>query len=1515
MRRKILSLALLCALLVQLCVPAFADTGDTIYISDADDLVAFAEQCGYDAWSRGKTVILQRDISLGGVEFSPAASFGGTLDGGGHTISGLSISASVSPAGLFGTIAETGVVRNLRVEGTLAPSGSGEAVGGIAGVNRGRIEGCVFSGTVEGEKRVGGVAGENAATGTILRGDANGGVFGKNMTGGVAGANHGEIAGCANHAYVNTNILDPALSFDKLDLSLTGAFDSLTSPDTFNAAVDSGGIAGFSDGTILNCRNHGSVGYQHIGYNVGGIVGRSSGHVSLSTNAGAVYGRREVGGIAGMAEPYVKANIQGSSLETVRRQLADLSGTINKTVDDAEDASGTISARLTAINGGVDGAAIHAQALTDRLADTYDATVAEINRGSEILSETVGQLEAVVKDLIAVSETTTEALDALERSLNDLNNGPRGNAFEEAKAAEDDTEAAAEQLKTGVAKMREGLDTIQTAIAAVPLDRAAASQGTGRIAEGLREVKPALDALKSAMDHLGNVMEDVEAASADLQTAAGRLELASDELTGALRDADSLLRYLDAQEKLEFQPLGSETDAEADALYDSLRGVSDNIELLNREAKAASDALLEDVRQINRQFTDLMNTLLDVAEDVGGASVSALVEDTSDEDVDAILTGKLLLCRNGGSVNGDIDVGGVAGAMMVYNELDPENDRESLSSAMRRRYELKCILQDCSSTGAVSGKRDNVGAVCGNAALGVIRGCEGYGSASSESGDCVGGIAGFARNIVRNCWAKCSLSGTKYVGGIVGGSAEDAGLRVEDCRSLVEITDSAQYAGAISGSENGAFSGNLFVSDTLAGIDRVSYEGRAEPVSYDELLAQDSVPQAFRGFTLTFVADGVTVKTVPFRYGDSFDASAFPEIPAKEGKFARWEREDLNDLCFDTTVEAVYASQLTALGSDFTRSAARPAFFVEGAFDDASLFDAEPAIFDFDTGAEGAWRVIRSWRRSIYEQWQLTLPDNDTHTVRYLPAEGASTHLELYALAEDGGWTRLETGGMGSYLTFDATGKTVALTVVAASTPWWVWMLVVVFLLGAAALLVELMIQKRPKQPPQTDEEKAKLALRGKRRKKLRVVLIACVLALGIAVGAVVHLAPEISESMGLYRMVRNYAERSDLDLSLSVSARLEDEALTADLTLYTTQCEGRRVSCAQWDGVPVWFCNGTMLLENGSAYHINGAPGDYSELLSHAASLYRAVDIEVSDANGVRTYRASAEGEDARRVLAALLPGMADTLPESNVVELSLIVTDGELTSLLVDWNAGHDSVSAELRMLHGTYDHTLPQAVRSAILAGETENAQEIGEPLRRLLRAWMDAASRQTLTADLALKANCGPLLMDETLTWQRSRAYSETLCCLTGRGSALYYTDSAACTSGGFSIDRAERTYTDTAKLIRLACTALLLGDAECAEISGGWRYTIRLDADKLAEFAELAAPDTQSLGFSAEDGTVRLDIRGETLSAISIRCEGAMRMVLTDLPASVSARLEFDPGAAFRAPSDAVLAALELAPRG
>ena len=287
------SLACLLAvlLLAAMAVPTVFAEDSTVHISDVKDLKQLAKNCTLDTWSEGLTVILDNDIDLEGEPLSPIPIFRGSFQGGGHSISNFVLATDGSNQGFFRYVEEGGSVADLNLQGTVAPDGSGAYVGGIVGTNRGLVKNCRFDGSVTGVYNVGGIAGENY--GTIRNCTSSGLISGKNYTGGIAGFNSGMVLSCKNLAQVNTSISESQLNLENLNLvDITST--ELTAAQDSDTVSDSGGIVGGSTGSVIDCQNSGTIGYQHYGYNVGGIAGRQSGFINNCHKIGRASCRERV---------------------------------------------------------------------------------------------------------------------------------------------------------------------------------------------------------------------------------------------------------------------------------------------------------------------------------------------------------------------------------------------------------------------------------------------------------------------------------------------------------------------------------------------------------------------------------------------------------------------------------------------------------------------------------------------------------------------------------------------------------------------------------------------------------------------------------------------------------------------------------------------------------------------------------------------------------------------------------------------------------------------------------------------------------------------------------------------------------------------------------------------------------------------------------------------------------------------------------------------------------------------
>lgn len=1016
---KLLSAALALAVLI-FSLPAGAaaqEEAGSVTIRTAEDLARLSESCALDSWSRGKTVVLAADIDLTGTDFSPIPTFGGVFDGGGHTISGLSVTGSGDAQGLFRTVQAGGTVRDLHVEGTVSPDG--DSAGGVAGVNAGLLQRCSFSGRVEGGTNVGGVAGVNEAGGELAGCAFTGSVSGSLHAGGIVGQNLGSAVECVSRGSVNTAKLEEEADAQTL-LSESSVEDAAAD---LSGWTDAGGIAGYSSGILRGCRNEGNVGYPHIGYNVGGIAGRQSGLLDGCVNTGHVQGRKDVGGVVGQLEPEVTLLYSETFLDRLGGELSTLQQQTDSLIRSADGASSDLTGQLGEIAGQTDSVREAADALSGALSAWADEGTgqlsdlsARVSRALETLEPALGEADGQLQLLSKAASRISGALDEARRlgrvneddiraaadALGELEDG-----IEEAHGALEGIRGAAEELRASLGDLSASWKAAQTlltecerlsaALASIP-DSAAA------LREALDGLRPAAGEADDFLSVLSASTDELSRALASLSESAKLLHQAAQELT----DGPSL----------QIPALSGNVTEKADALSGALSSLTQAASALNELAAASSGELLGKLQGINGQFGVIADLLRD--ESARAAEPQEVIEDVSDQE-SAGAAGRVSDSANGGAVEGDVNAGGIAGTMAVDLEFDPEDDLSRQGDrSVSFLIQTTAAVTGCRSTGAVTAKKDCAGGVVGRMDLGLVEGCTAYGDVTSTDGGYVGGVAGDAAGPVRSCWSRCTVSGRHSVGGVAGRAAS-----LTDCRSASRA-EGESLTGSVAGelAEGGAASGCLFAEGMGAAIDGVSYEGQAEPVPFEELCALDGAPEDFSELTLLFTADGRTVEKRTVAFGAA--AGELPEIPAKEGCSAAWPELDYGCVTASRTVEAVYTPYRSAL-SDGTEPAQ---LLAEGSFGSGAALTV--------SSGEVSW-TAEDGRTLEGLAWTATVDD---------PELGASAYTLQFRLPEEGGgWELWVRGGSGwekrdftvdgRYLLFAADGPETVFCVLPRSASLW----------------------------------------------------------------------------------------------------------------------------------------------------------------------------------------------------------------------------------------------------------------------------------------------------------------------------------------------------------------------------------------------------------------------------------------------------------------------------------------------
>lgn len=703
-------------------------TYERVDIYTVEDLQKFSGQCHVDTWSADKEVHLMADLNLDGVELEPISVFNGFFYGESHTISGFTYEGAGYVTGLFRYIGHAGEIRDLRLEAEIRSNDEKECVGGLVGVNYGTIRNCTFAGTVDGKNITGGIVGINESTGLISDSMVMGRITGYYATGGVAGKNHGMIMSTINQAGINDDT-EWVEQDDEMGLAWLRSVDDTNSNVQIHSGVDTGGIAGCSDGYIGLCTNAGRVGYEHTGYNVGGIAGRQAGMVDQCTNNGTVNGRKDVGGIVGQMEPFIELN-EAESLRSEVNRLHDL---IQKTIRDMQSGKNVVKADTDKLLDYSKQTLDTGKSMADQMSDFADSNMDAADK----VSQRVNQVMNMVPNVLNQS-------DAMRNRLNDLNNNVKKAIQDlnvENRVDSDETQSIKDQLEADNNKLQDSLDALDKYVKDIQdiLNSDDPDDKKQQDIEAIIKGDDFQNALTQASTDLYAVLQDVNDLMAiygpalddalqdgfqDLENASKNGEDAISALNAMSDAARAIVNYINAQEEIRFTRLGEQFDQDRQALYDQLSAMNDCLQSISDDTSRYSDVVTQDLLAVNDQINVVFNLLmdqLDVTDDSDVTSIQdSFYQDVSDEQLEESGDGWIENSRNKGIVNGDINVGGIAGSMAIDEEDPEENAAGNVDYTIGNRYVTRCVIRSCVNEGYITAKKDGAGGVAGYMKIGAV---------------------------------------------------------------------------------------------------------------------------------------------------------------------------------------------------------------------------------------------------------------------------------------------------------------------------------------------------------------------------------------------------------------------------------------------------------------------------------------------------------------------------------------------------------------------------------------------------------------------------------------------------------------------------------------------------------------------------------------------------------------------------------------------------------------------------
>ncbi|MBO5598309.1 MAG: hypothetical protein J5943_06890 [Oribacterium sp.] len=933
MSKKIIQTALL--FMMTLVVPVTApgvllaaegEESRTFEINNMEDYKSFARSCRADVWSNGMTVNLNTDLDFSDESTFPAvACFNGSFLGNDHKITNV---RSGNP--MFRTIGSTGTVKDLELSSVV--DSERDKTAAFVSENYGLVENVTVNSNVNGKTTTGILSAINCDTGIIRACHVSGNIEGDNATGAFAGRNEGLIEDCSSSARVNASVRDTSVSTEDIKdiLETILITRSINNVENFKNRVDTGGIAGYNlrTGTIRNCESTGVTGYNHIGYNTGGIAGRNGGAIENSVNKGSVFGRKDTGGIAGQQQPEIIVDFSKDVLSSLSDEIDQINLLVTDTLNTTEgitnstyDRLNGISKTLTEVKNSTNTMYNASLERFDELADTINSSTDTLLNAAGDIGDDMDYVDDSLRDLSRMSDDLSASMDDLAYafSLSDADKealAARNNQIREdlnyssAFVSEAQNHLLPEVPEARQARVNEGATRINRLVSNV--------RATRTMLEGLRRQKELIangsvqtdfNKRSAALDaSVSDILDSLE----DMDSATTGLSRFSKSLGGTLTDISNSINI-----NVQSSPV---IRAAGDNLYAQLDSLSTQLDSLSAFGRDDSMEVLSNLSDINKRFDSMTELLKNERERLNNlADNGGIFNDTS---APGNSTSRITGCRNSGNVSGDIGVGGIAGTIGIEYDLDPEKDIiRSHDRSLDYSFGASATIVDSENLAGIEGRGNYIGGICGKLELGYLSGNQNTGDVKSKSGHFVGGIAGYSDGTLDKNTARCRITGEKNVGGIAG-----YGTNLTYNSAAVTILEDEEYAGSVAGRldklDPDAVWGNVYFGGSLGAIDNIDYAGMAE------------ASQTPLGTLLVkFMLGGNLLDIQEVTPGTILKDVKFPEAEQKEGFFIQWDQPMDTVIEDDLVVKAYYYLPVALLNSPANyKDSSQPLLIVDGQF-------------------------------------------------------------------------------------------------------------------------------------------------------------------------------------------------------------------------------------------------------------------------------------------------------------------------------------------------------------------------------------------------------------------------------------------------------------------------------------------------------------------------------------------------------------------------------------------------------
>ena len=395
-------------------------------------------------------------------------------------------------------------------------------------------------------------------------------------------------------------------------------------------------------------------------------------------------------------------------------------------------------------------------------------------------------------------------------------------------------------------------------------------------------------------------------------------------------------------------------------------------------------------------------------------------------------------------------------------------------------------------------------------------------------------------------------------------------------------------------------------------------------------------------------------------------------------------------------------------------------------------------------------------------------------------------------------------------------------------------------------------------------------------KKKTKILLGVGLIFVAALVVVAMLFFPKVKSGSEIAALLKPVISAENQSMDVNVKFTVAGKETDIHTKLYWITEADKTYFVIEQDGFSAYIIDNVLYLENGHAFLISDREAEVNiksidaDMFSHIAALYEALEITTTKDGDENKYTVEVAGEDATSLVSHVLPDIYNELSELDSLKVDITAKENVLTSVAYSGGATVNGKQMAVEVSVNHFDtlepgeRKIPEEIKTAVQNVNKDELFSITKDLYRLMVAFADLASQETIEGKVTISANGGFISFKKTY-------------------------DLSELATNPSDIENAAEIE-NLPEMIALMCTE---GEISCTEEVDGFHYVLKLEKRAMEQIMESVMPSSLEEMIKLSKGNVEIIVEGNKINSIEIGIAGSVQSLFTKIQSRVGVEFVFD----------------------